>query len=88
MVLLATVVTTTTAVDDMVDALVRALRPLRPVGVNPEAVALAFSLMLRAIPAIAEIADEARRRRWPGVSSAVPGRGSRPWSSASSPARG
>ena len=61
MVLLATVVTTTTPVDDMVDALVRALRPLRPLGVNPEAVALAFSLMLRAIPAIAEIADEARQ---------------------------
>jgi biotin transport system permease protein len=61
MVLLATVVTTTTPVDDMVDALVRALRPLRPLGVNPEAVALAFSLMLRAIPAIAEIAEEARQ---------------------------
>ena len=61
MVLLATVVTTTTAVDDTVDVLVGALHPLRPLGVNPEAVALAFSLMLRAIPAIAEIAEEARQ---------------------------
>ncbi len=61
LVVLATVVTTTTPVDAMVDTLTRALRPFRRLGVNPEAVALAFSLMLRAIPATVEIATETRQ---------------------------
>ena len=61
LVLLATVVTTTTPVDAMVDTMTRALRPFRRLGVNPEAVALAFSLMLRAIPATVEIAEETRQ---------------------------
>jgi biotin transport system permease protein len=61
LVLLATVVTITTSTDDVVDAVTRALRPLRRLGVNPDAVGLAFSLMLRAIPATAEIADETRQ---------------------------
>jgi len=45
----------------MVDTMTRALRPFRRLGVNPEAVALAFSLMLRAIPATVEIAEETRQ---------------------------
>jgi biotin transport system permease protein len=61
LVLLATAVTVTTPTDEMVDAITRVLRPFRRLGVNPDAVALAFSMMLRAIPATAEIADETRQ---------------------------
>ncbi len=61
LVLLATVVTTTTPIDAMVEAMTRALRPFERLGVNPEAVALAFSMMLRAVPATAEIAEETRQ---------------------------
>jgi len=61
LVLLATAVTVTTPTDEMVDAITRALRPLRRLRINPDAVALAFSMMLRAIPATAEIADETRQ---------------------------
>lgn len=60
LVLLATVLTTTTPVDEMLDTIARSLRPLRPVGVDPERVALAFSLMIRAIPTTIEIAEETR----------------------------
>ncbi|HYG93940.1 MAG TPA: energy-coupling factor transporter transmembrane protein EcfT [Nocardioides sp.] len=61
LVLLATVLTVTTQVDEMVDTLTRALRPFRRLGVNPELVALAFSLMVRGIPATLEIARETRQ---------------------------
>jgi biotin transport system permease protein len=61
LVLLATAVTLTTPADEMVTAITRVLRPLRRCGVDPDAVALAFSLMLRAIPATVEIADETRQ---------------------------
>lgn len=60
LVLLATIVTTTTPVDAMLDAIERALHPLRAAGVNPERVALAFSLVLRAIPATIGLAEETR----------------------------
>lgn len=60
LILLATVVTTTTAVDDILDVVVRALGPLRRVGVNPERVGLAFSLMIRSVPLVLTIARETR----------------------------
>ncbi|NYD42488.1 CbiQ family ECF transporter T component [Nocardioides panaciterrulae] len=60
LVLLATVLTTTTPVDEVLDAIAAGLRPLRRVGVDPEQVALAFSLMIRAIPTTLEIAGETR----------------------------
>jgi biotin transport system permease protein len=60
LVLLATVLTVSTAVDEILDTLTRALGPLRRVGVRPEAVALAFSLTIRAIPTTIAIADETR----------------------------
>ena len=60
LVLLATVVTTTTPVSAILDALERALGPLRPLGVNPPRVALAASLVLRAIPATVLLAEETR----------------------------
>lgn len=59
-VVLATVVTATTSSDAILDGTVRALRPFRRVGVNPERVGLAVSLMLRAIPSLLEIATESR----------------------------
>jgi biotin transport system permease protein len=58
--LLATTLTVTTPVDEVMDAVARGLQPLRPVGLDPEAVALAFSLMLRAIPSTMVLAEEAR----------------------------
>lgn len=60
LVLAATVVTSTTPMDQMLDAFVAALRPLRVVGADPERVGLAFSLMIRAIPTTIGIAEETR----------------------------
>lgn len=60
LVLLATAVTVSTPVDEVLDAVVRALRPLRRVGLDAEAVALAISLMLRAIPHTMAIAGDTR----------------------------
>lgn len=59
-VLAALVFTATTAVDEMLDAITRGMGPFRRFGVNPERFALAFSLVLRAIPGIMEIAHETR----------------------------
>lgn len=60
LVIAATIVTTTTPSDAMLDAIARGLRPFRRFGVNPEKVALSFSLMIGAIPRIFEIAGETR----------------------------
>lgn len=60
LVLLATVLTVTTPVDEMLDTITRALQPLRRVGVDPDGVALAFSLLLRGIPTTLQLADETR----------------------------
>jgi biotin transport system permease protein len=56
----ALVFTATTSIDSMLDAITRGLGPFRRIGVNPEKVALSFSLMIRAIPGILEIAHETR----------------------------
>ncbi|GAA4803061.1 energy-coupling factor transporter transmembrane component T family protein [Nocardioides caeni] len=60
MVLLATVFTTTTSAEQMIDAVTRWLEPFRRFGVSPELVALAFSLTIRSIPLTLEIAAETR----------------------------
>lgn len=60
LVLLATVLTVTTPIDEMLDTITRGLQPLRRFGVDPEGVALAFSLMLRGIPSTLQLADETR----------------------------
>lgn len=54
------VFTATTRIDAMLDAIVRGLGPFRRLGVNPEKIALAFSLMLGAIPGVMTIARETR----------------------------
>lgn len=56
----ALVFTATTSIDSMLDAITRGLGPFRRIGVNPERFALSFSLVLRAIPGIVEIAQETR----------------------------
>lgn len=58
LVLVASAVTASTAVEDMLDTITRALAPLRRFGAKPERVALAFSLVIRAIPSILGIAHE------------------------------
>lgn len=60
LVVAATTYTTTTPMDDLLDAIVRGLRPLRRVGVRPERVALAFSLMIAAIPRLLDVFHETR----------------------------
>lgn len=58
--LAAVVVSTTTAVNAMLDALVRWLRPFRRLGVDPERVALTFSLAIGALPGTVALALETR----------------------------
>lgn len=58
LILAASAVTASTAVEDMLDTVTWALGPLRPLGVRPERVALAFSLVIRAIPSILALARE------------------------------
>lgn len=60
LVLLAALVTLTTRTTDMVDAVVRALGPLRVVGVNPERVGLLLSLSIRSVPVVVGLAEEVR----------------------------
>ncbi len=60
LVLMATIFTTTTSVERMIDAITRWLEPFRRFGVRPDLVALAFSLMIRGIPLTLEIASETR----------------------------
>lgn len=58
--LLAALATATTRPSDIADAIARALRPLRLVGVDPERVALAFALAIRFVPVLAGVAAEIR----------------------------
>lgn len=60
LILAASAVTASTAVADMLDTVARALRPLRPLRVDPDRAALAFSLVITAIPNILGIARETR----------------------------
>lgn len=59
-VMFASLVTLTTKTSDMLSSLERAMGPLRPLGVNPEKVSLAISMVLRFIPVIASVASEIR----------------------------
>lgn len=58
--LAALVLTSTTPVNAMLDAIVRWLGPLRRTGVDPERVALAFSLAITALPGTLTLALETR----------------------------
>ncbi len=59
-ILAARMLTLTTSTPDLLDALVWVLRPLRPLGVNPDQVALAVALMIRSIPYLLGSVDDAR----------------------------
>ncbi|WP_432500900.1 CbiQ family ECF transporter T component [Kineococcus arenarius] len=56
----AAALTATTPVPVLLDALARAARPLRRVGVDPEHVALTFSVALAGVPVVARLLAEAR----------------------------
>lgn len=58
--LAAIAVSASTSVDDMLDTVGRSLAPLRPLGVDPERVALTFSLAIRSLPLAFEAARETR----------------------------
>ena len=60
LVLLANLVTLTTRTSDLIDVVVRALRPLRQLGVDPERVGLMLNLAIRAVPLVVELAEEVR----------------------------
>lgn len=75
--LLASLLTATTRMSDLVAVLHRMLGPLRRFGVDPDAVALAISLSLTMIPVIsgfaAQIGDAQRARGLrPGIRGTVP----------------
>ncbi|MDO5737243.1 MAG: CbiQ family ECF transporter T component [Propionibacteriaceae bacterium] len=59
-VLCARMLTLTTPTPELMDALVSVLAPLRPLGVNPDQVALAVALMIRSIPYLLGTVDDAR----------------------------
>ncbi|WP_182526134.1 energy-coupling factor transporter transmembrane component T family protein [Nocardioides dongkuii] len=58
--LAAIVLSATTPVNAMLDALVRAMRPLRRFGVDPDRVALTFGLAIQALPGTVALALETR----------------------------
>ena len=59
-ILAARLLTLTTPTPALMDALIVALRPLRFVGLNPERTALAVALMIRSIPYLLGLFDDAR----------------------------
>lgn len=67
----AALVTLTTRVSDMLDALLPVLRPLRRLGVDPDRIALLLAVTIRCIPLVAGIVTtvtEARKARGLGFS--------------------
>ena len=60
LVIAATTFTATTPMDALLDTIVRGLGPFRRFGVHPDKVALAFSLMITAIPAVFAIYGDTR----------------------------
>lgn len=59
----AGLVTLTTRVTQMLDALVRGLGPARRIGIDPERVALVLALAIRAVPVVAATLEESRQAR-------------------------
>lgn len=60
LVLAAMVVTATTAADALLDVVTRLARPLRPLGLRPEVVALTTGMVLRSVPVLVASTREAR----------------------------
>ena len=59
----AGLVTLTTRTQELLDALVAVLRPLRRLGVDPDRVALVLALAVRTVPVLAGLAAEVREAR-------------------------
>ena len=59
----AGVVTLTTRTEDLLDAVVRVLRPLRRVGVDPDRVGLVLALTIRTVPVLVSLGEEVRDAR-------------------------
>jgi biotin transport system permease protein len=55
---LAVLITLTTRVSDMVEALEAGLRPLRVIGINPAKISLMISLAIRFVPLLVDLARE------------------------------
>jgi biotin transport system permease protein len=67
----AAVVTLTTQTQDLLDAVVAAVRPFARLGLNPDRVALTLALAVRSVPVVAQLArdvQEARMARGAGRS--------------------
>lgn len=60
LVIAATAVTATTAMDALLDTVVRVCGPLRRVGVDPDRIALTMALMIRAVPGLIDLAQQTR----------------------------
>lgn len=60
LIMLASLLSLTTRTSELVDVVVRAARPLRHLGVDPERVGLLVSLTTRAIPLIVTLARQVR----------------------------
>lgn len=61
LILAASAVTASTATSDMLDTVAWLLRPLARLGIDPDRIALAFSLTITAIPSILAVAREAQQ---------------------------
>lgn len=77
LVLLADLVTRSTRMGDLLDVLQTLLRPLRRIGVDPDAVALTVSLTIAMVPVVAGLAAQVRdaqraRGIRPGPRTALP----------------
>ncbi len=59
-ILAARMLTLTTSTADLLDALTRALQPLRYLRINPDSVSLLVALMLRSVPFLAGSVEDAR----------------------------
>ncbi|WP_072687642.1 energy-coupling factor transporter transmembrane component T family protein [Rhodococcus marinonascens] len=67
----AALLSLTTRVTDMLDAITAAMRPLRRIGVNPDRVALVLAMTIRCIPLMSGIVrrvEDARKSRGLGFS--------------------
>lgn len=64
LVLAAALVTLTTPVSAMVDAVVGGARPLRRLGVDPERMGLILMLGIRCVPLMAELVRQVREAQW------------------------
>lgn len=61
LILAASAVTASTATSDMLDTVAWLLRPLARLGIDPDRIALAFSLTITAIPSILAVAKETQQ---------------------------